>query len=89
MLFNYNYIFIFYKTTYLNVEVNRSKPFPLVSVPCWHILCCASTPNGHTAPYFVGGGEMIKGEFLVQEGKAWAVVVLVPFTESISRISDV
>jgi hypothetical protein len=26
--------FLFYKTTYLKEEVNRTEPFPSVSVPC-------------------------------------------------------
>jgi hypothetical protein len=37
-----NYIYFFYKTSYLNEEVNRTEPFPLVRIP-WleasHIKC--------------------------------------------------
>jgi len=30
-------IFLFYKTAYLNEEVNRTEPFPSVSVPCCNL----------------------------------------------------
>jgi hypothetical protein len=40
-------IYVFYKTSYLNEEVNRTEPSPLVSVP-WFITAHANIRLGWT-----------------------------------------
>jgi hypothetical protein len=40
-------LFTLYKTSYFNEEVNRTEPFPSVSIPChyWHLYFAVAKPG--------------------------------------------
>ncbi len=49
-----NIIYLFYKTSYLNEEVNRTEPSPSVRLPCLFIVCCVrgQESNLFSSEYF-------------------------------------